>query len=73
MVLIWKTQEDAIVSHENDVVSKLLVTMEEVEQILLERNILDSPSVDLQECIQQEWESPNVIPVLKVDKCDCWS
>lgn len=42
MFLIWKTLQDAIVSRENDVVSKPLVTMEEVKQILLEINILDT-------------------------------
>ncbi|XP_009884960.1 PREDICTED: laminin subunit alpha-3 [Charadrius vociferus] len=43
--------------------------MADVKQILLEINILKSPS--LQDYTQQECESPNVIPLLKVDKYDC--
>lgn len=45
--------------------------MADVKQILLEINILKSPS--LQDYTQQECESPNVIPLLKVDKYDCSS
>ena len=64
MFCIWRTQDGAFVSHENDVVSNPLVTMADVKQILLEINILNSPS--LHDCTQQERESPNVIPLLKV-------
>lgn len=67
MFCIWKTQDGVFVSHEKDeVVSKLVVAMAYVKQILLEINILDSPS--LQDCTRQECESPNVTSLLKVDK-----
>lgn len=42
--------------------------MADVKQILQEINIFNSPS--MQDCTQQECESPNVTPLLKVDKYD---
>lgn len=45
--------------------------MADVKQILLEISILNSPS--LQDCTQQECESPSAIPLVKVVKYDCSS
>lgn len=51
MFCIWKTQDGVFVSHVTDgVVSSPLVTMADVKEILLEINILNSPS--LQDCTQ---------------------